>query len=50
MGTATFKRISDTKSKALGIASRNLGVSIGEYLFELMADDSDSVKILNQYL
>ncbi len=49
-GNASFKRISASKSKALGIASQNLGVSTGEYLFELMAGNADSTSILSQYL
>jgi len=50
MGTATFRRIAESKSKSVGIASRNIGVSIGEYLFELMSGSSDSASILDQYL
>ena len=49
-GTATFRKISDSKTKNLRTASRNLGVSTGEYLFELMSGGSDSANILNQYL
>jgi hypothetical protein len=50
MGSVTFKRIANSKSKALGAASRNIGVSTGEYLFELMAGDSDSALVLDQFL
>ena len=49
-GTATFKRVADSKSKVIRSASRNIGVSTGEYLFELMSGDSDAAEILNQYL
>jgi len=49
-GAATFRKISASKSKNLVNTARNLGVSVGEYLFELMAGDSDSTRILNQYL
>ena len=49
-GTATFRNVSDSKTKNLRTASRNLGVSAGEYLFELMSGGSDSANILNQYL
>ncbi|MDR2570870.1 MAG: AAA family ATPase [Oscillospiraceae bacterium] len=50
MGTAEFRKIADGKSKALRMAARNIGVSIGEYLFELMSGDSDSTRVLSQYL
>lgn len=49
-GTATFRRIADSKSKIVRTASQNIGVSTGEYLFELMSGDSDDSRILNQYL
>ena len=50
MGTAGFKRIADAKSKAIRMAARNIGVSVGEYLFELMSGGSDSTRVLSQYL
>jgi predicted ATPase len=49
-GIATFRRVADSKSRGLMIASRNIGVSSGEYLFELMSGGSDSAGILERYL
>jgi predicted ATPase len=50
MGTATFRKIADLKTKSVRAAARNVGASTGEYLFELMCGDSDSAEILAQYL
>lgn len=50
MGIASFRRISYSKIKGVRTASRNIGVSTGEYLFELMSGDADNVSILDQYL
>jgi len=49
-GTAEFKKIQGNKVKALIASSRNLGMSVGEFLFELMAGDADSASMLSFYL
>ena len=49
-GVAEFKRIQKNKKKKLIANARNLGLSVGEYLFELLSGDSDSFTILKSYL
>lgn len=49
-GIARFKKIQQTKIKTLINTSRSLGLSMGEYLFELMSGDDDSTLILSSYL
>lgn len=49
-GLAKFKRIQPSKIKNILSISRDLEVSIGEYLFELMSGDKDSADILLSYL
>ena len=49
-GLARFKRIQPSKIKNLLNLSRDLEISIGEYLFELMSGDKDSADILLSYL
>ncbi|MCD7736696.1 MAG: AAA family ATPase [Lachnospiraceae bacterium] len=49
-GIAAFRRIQSSKIKTLLNTARELGTSIGEYLFELMAGDEDSTSILSAYL
>lgn len=49
-GVAQFKRIARSKIKTLLSAARELDLSIGEYLFELMSGDEDSAEILTAYL
>lgn len=49
-GVATFHRIQRSKVKALLKAARRLEMSIGEYLFDLMSGDEDSLQILSAYL
>lgn len=49
-GLAQFKRIQKSKIKVLVSVARDLGTSVGEYLFELMAGDDDSAAILSAYL
>jgi hypothetical protein len=49
-GTAQFSRIKSNKIKNLIVAARDNGLSVGEYLFDLMAGDSDSAEILSFYL
>lgn len=49
-GTASFRRINNSKTKELLRVSRGLEMSIGEYIFELMSGDDDSSDILKAYL
>ena len=49
-GVASFKRINPSKVPALLKTSRDLGMSVGEYIFELLAGDDDSASILSAYL
>lgn len=49
-GLAKFKRIQPSKIKNILTLSRDLEISIGEYLFELMSGDKDSADILLSYL
>lgn len=49
-GVACFKRIQRAKIKHLFNETKDLGISIGEYLFELMAGDDDTTAILSAYL
>lgn len=49
-GVANFRRIQSRKIKNLLNATRKLETSIGEYLFELMSGDEDSISILASYL
>lgn len=49
-GASTFRKVASTKAKLLLNSARNYDLSIGEYLFELMSGESDSVSILNSYL
>ena len=49
-GVATFRRIHPSKVKNLISTIRELEISVGEYLFELMSGDDDSAAILSAYL
>jgi predicted ATPase len=49
-GVAEFRRIQKTKVKHVVANARDLGLSVGEYLFELLSGDSDSFEILESYL
>ena len=49
-GIAQFKRIRQNKVKDILRISNGLGLSVGEYIFELLSGDEDSAYILNQYL
>lgn len=49
-GVASFRRIQSRKIKNILNTTRKLETSIGEYLFELMSGDEDSVSILASYL
>lgn len=49
-GVAEFRRIQKNKVKSIIANARDLGLSVGEYLFELLSGDSDSFEILESYL
>lgn len=49
-GTAQFKKIQKNRIKSLISAARDMGMSVGEYLFDLMSGDQDSLKMLSFYL
>ena len=49
-GVAEFRRIQKSKVKYIIANARDLGLSVGEYLFELLSGDSDSFEILENYL
>lgn len=49
-GMAEFRRIQKNKVKQLISNARDLELSVGEYLFELLSGDSDSYDILESYL
>lgn len=49
-GTAEFKKTKTSKTKALIKTARDHGMAVGEYLFELMAGDQDSIDTLSFYL
>lgn len=49
-GTAKFNKIKSSKLKQLISLSRDNGMSLGEYIFELLSGDSDSENILSFYL
>ncbi len=49
-GTAEFRKTKASKTKALIKTARDSGMAVGEYLFELMAGDQDSIDMLSFYL
>lgn len=49
-GTAHFCKVQPNRVKSLVSASRDVGMSVGEYLFELMTGDTDSAATLSFYL
>ncbi|MBE6969073.1 MAG: hypothetical protein E7442_02990 [Ruminococcaceae bacterium] len=49
-GTAVFKKVKTGKVKMLVNNARDLAMSVGEYLFELMSGDSDAAETLSFYL
>lgn len=49
-GTAQFKKIKSNKIKQMVNLSRDHGMALGEYIFELLSGDSDSRKILSFFL
>lgn len=49
-GVAEFKKVLHSKSRILYASAHDYGISVGEYLFELMSGDDDSSTVLNNYL
>ncbi len=49
-GLASFQNIAKNKAKSLVGTSQDLGLSVGEYLFDLMSGDSKSNFILKQFI
>ncbi|MDD4220470.1 MAG: ATP-binding protein [Sphaerochaetaceae bacterium] len=49
-GSAVFKKIPSSKTKQLVTTAQNMGLSVGEYLFNLMSGDLKSSYILDKYL
>jgi len=49
-GVAEFRKIQKSKLKNLISNARDMDLSVGEYLFELLSGDSDSFEILNFFL
>lgn len=49
-GIAEFRKTKTSKTKALIKTARDHGMAVGEYLFELMAGDRDSIDTLSFYL
>ena len=49
-GVAEFRRIQKNKVKVIAANSKAMGLTIGEYLFELLSGDSDSYEILEGFL
>ncbi|MBI9096373.1 MAG: ATP-binding protein [Sphaerochaeta sp.] len=49
-GLASFGNIAKNKAKSLIGTSQDLGLSVGEYLFDLMSGNSKSTFILNKFI
>ena len=49
-GVASFEHIAKSKAKSLINTSHALGLSVGEYLFDLMSGDSKSSYILKKFI
>ncbi len=49
-GIAEFRRIQKSKKSQIISSARDFGISVGEYLFELLSGDSDSFEILESFL
>jgi hypothetical protein len=49
-GVAEFRRIQNNKIKQIVSNARDLELTVGEYLFELLSGDLDSFEILKSYL
>lgn len=49
-GTAQFEKVQSNRVKSLVSAARDTGMSVGEYLFDLMTGDRDAINSLSFYL
>lgn len=49
-GIAVFKKIQSSKVNSLIKNAKDIGLTVGEYIFELLSGDDDSYRILNGYL
>ncbi len=49
-GVASFKQISPSKMKQMISNARDYGISLGEYLFELLSGDENSYELVRKYL
>jgi len=49
-GVAEFRRIQKNKVKVIAANAKAMGLTIGEYLFELLSGDSDSYEVLGGFL
>jgi len=49
-GVAEFRKIQKSKLKILISNARDMDLSVGEYLFELLSGDSDAFRILDSFL
>lgn len=49
-GTALFKKVDFKRAKALLLSARDMEMTVGEYLFELLSGDQDSAETLSFYL
>ena len=49
-GVAEFRRISKGKVKLLLSKAREMEISVGEYIFEMLSGDLDDYQILESFL
>ena len=49
-GTAVFRKVRTNRVKHLIASARNVDLSVGEYLFDLMSGDSDAIDTLSFFL
>ena len=49
-GIAEFKKIQPSKINSLMKSAKDIGLTVGEYIFELLSGDNDTYRILNGYL
>ncbi|MBR5968916.1 MAG: AAA family ATPase [Lachnospiraceae bacterium] len=49
-GIAVFRRVDASRVKKMEKASGDMGLAIGEYIFELLSGDEDSTEVLRSYM
>ena len=49
-GVAEFGGVASTKTRALVKSARNNGMSVAEYVFDLMSHDTRSMEILRRFI